>query len=86
MGISVHMNYSFTLDGVEHVGFGQEFGETEKESDIEELNKDTYNNRISAYCNAFNLTVNDLEENENNYYNEYLREFKRCKFNYVELY
>ena len=40
MSIALHIDYKFELNGKVYEAIGAEFGETEKESDIEALNAD----------------------------------------------
>lgn len=78
MSIALHMNYKFELNGKVYEAIGANFGETEKESDIEALNADIENNKIDAICNAFDLTIDEYEEEK--------EKFANVIFEYVEVY
>lgn len=76
MSIALHIDYKFELDGKVYEAIGAEFGETEKESDIEAINADVDNNKISAICNAFDLTIDEFDAEK----------FANVNFEYVEVY
>lgn len=64
MGIALHFDYKFELDGKVYEARGVDFGETESESDIAKLNEDIKDLKISAICNAFDLSIEEYEENK----------------------
>lgn len=78
MSIALHIDYKFELDGKIYSAFGAEYGETEKESDIEALNADIEDLKISAICDAFDLTIDEYEEEK--------EKFASVNFEYVEVY
>lgn len=78
MGIALHIDYKFELDGKIYKAMGVDFGETEKKSDIESINADVENNKIAAICNAFDLTIDEYEDEK--------EKFDNVNFEYVEVY
>ncbi len=78
MSIALHINYKFELNGKVYEAIGAEFGETEKESDVEALNADIEDLKISAICDAFDLTIDEYEEEK--------EKFASVNFEYVEVF
>lgn len=71
----MHLDYEFEKDGQIYSGRGIDIGET---IDIENERKNMEQNKISAICHEFDLTIDEFEEQNINV-NDY-------KFNYCELY
>lgn len=78
MSIALKMNYEFELDGKVYEAKGADFGETEKESDIADINSDIDGLKSSAICHAFDLTIDEYEQKKS--------DFTSVKFNYVEVF
>ena len=80
MGIALHFDYKFELNGKNYQANGVDFGETEKEEDIADLIDNIEDLKIAAICNAFDINVDDYKERR--------YEFANAKFDndYFEVY
>lgn len=78
MGISVKISYEFELNGQTYSKIGAEWGETEKEEDIKDLNNNAEEKRTSAICDAFGLDIDEFEEKK--------EEFKNVIMKWAEIY
>ena len=76
MGITVKLDYEFKLNGQTFRGIGKDYADTEKESDIEEMNKNVEELKQGAICLALDIDCDEYEERK--------EEFKNIVFSYVE--